>query len=93
MGHLVDFYCRHCRYEEKDVGVGQGRAPTPFLRLFSCPNCHSFGSCWIEDGKTPRCSWCYHDAVVLVADDAAGLPCPKCGEPAKLTHRSGDTWE
>ncbi|MDA8360470.1 MAG: hypothetical protein M0Z44_00490 [Gammaproteobacteria bacterium] len=92
MGHLVDFRCPYCRYEEKDVAVGHGRAAVPFLKLFSCPSCHSFGSCWIEEGKIPRCSWCYHDAVTLVADDAPGLACPKCGEPAKLNHRPDDTW-
>ncbi len=93
MGHLVDFHCRYCRYEEKDVAVGHGRTAVPVLRLFSCPNCHSFGSCWVEEGQSPRCSFCYHDAVTLLADDTTMLACPKCGERAKVTQRSADTWE
>lgn len=93
MGHLADFACRRCHYEEHDIAIGHGRHATPFLVLFSCPSCHSIGSNWIGDGGTLRCGFCYNDAVTMLADDATAVTCPKCQEPGRLTHRPAETWE
>ncbi|HEX9625841.1 MAG TPA: hypothetical protein VGA00_02760 [Acidiferrobacterales bacterium] len=92
MGGFVDFYCRHCRYAETDIGVGRGREEFPFLRLFRCDNCKSVGSTWVHENRIPRCSVCYHDAVTLLADDTRKLNCPKCGDPAEFVAKEG-SWE
>ncbi|WP_298135461.1 hypothetical protein [Acidiferrobacter sp.] len=93
MGHTVDFVCRACRYEERDLAVGHGRQPEPCLRLFHCDNCHSVGSTWLGAGRIARCSFCYHEAITLLADDAAGTPCPKCHAPGTFVHRRDQSWE
>ncbi len=93
MGHKVDFACRACRYEERDLGVGRGRRPWPVLRLFRCDNCRSVGSAWVDEGGLARCSLCYHDDIVLLPDDAASVACPKCEERGVFTHHLGETWE
>lgn len=93
MGHKVDFACRACRYEERDLGVGRGRRPEPALRLFQCGNCRSIGSAWVGGGFVPRCSLCYHDDIALFADDVLAVACPKCGGPGVFTHRHEETWE
>lgn len=93
MGHKADFRCFGCRYEENDLAVGRGRRPGPYLRLFRCDNCHSIGSTWIEEGKTPRCSFCYHDEVKLLPDDVTLVECPKCEQRGTIVHRRDDTWE
>ncbi len=93
MGHKVDFLCRACHYEERDLGVGCGRRPQPCLRLFRCDNCHSIGSTWVGAGGIPRCSLCYHDAITLLADDVMGVACPKCAAPGTFAHHREDVWE
>lgn len=93
MGHQADFQCLGCRYEEKDLAVGHGRRPSPYLRLFRCDHCHSVGSTWIEEGKTPRCSLCYHDEPTLLPDDVGAVDCPKCQKRAAFTQRREATWE
>ncbi len=93
MGHFADFRCRGCRYEEVDLGVGHGRKPTPVLKLFRCDHCHSVGSTWVQEGRVTRCSFCYHDEPVLLADDVTALACPKCQAPGVVTHRRDATWE
>lgn len=92
MGWFVDFRCRHCRYEELDIGVGRGRNEFPFLVLFRCDNCKTVGSTWVYENRLPICSHCYHDAVMVLPDDTVCVNCPKCGEPATLTRQEG-TWE
>ncbi len=93
MGHKVDFVCRACRYEERDLGVGRGRRPWPVLRLFRCDNCHSVGSAWVDEDGVARCSLCYHDDIALLADDITSVTCPKCTERGVFTHHPGETWE
>ncbi len=67
--------------------------PVPYLRLFSCDNCHSVGSTWVDDATTPRCSLCYHDGIQLLADDAETSVCPKCGERGAFIHHRDQIWE
>jgi len=55
MGGYVDFRCKHCRYEETDMGVGQGINPSPRLALFRCIKCKSTGSTWVKENEIPRC--------------------------------------
>lgn len=92
MGLIVRYHCPHCRYEEPDLGVGAGVAPHPRLQLFRCDNCHSVGSTWLTLERVPRCSFCYHDAVTLLPDDAPGVVCPKCGEPGRFERQDGE-WQ
>lgn len=92
MGWFVDFKCSYCRYEEIGLGVGRGQHPFPFLALFSCANCKSIGSTWVDENKVPRCGACYHEGVTLLADDVRRVDCPKCGEPAIITRGEG-VWE
>jgi hypothetical protein len=93
MGHKVDFLCRACRYEERDLGVGCGRRPEPCLRLFHCDNCHSIGSTWVGAGKIARCSLCYDDAIAPLDDDVVAVDCPKCGGPGVFVHHHDEVWE
>ena len=93
MGHKADFHCFGCRYEEKDLAIGRGRRPSPYLSLFRCDHCHSIGSTWIEEAKKPRCSFCYHDAPTLLAEDVTVVDCPRCEQRGTIVHRRGETWE
>lgn len=93
MGHRADFICHRCHYEERDIAIGHGRQPLPFLALFSCSNCHSVGSSWVGGERPVRCSFCYDEAITILADDTTAVACPKCQEPAYLTHRFDDVWE
>ncbi|MDH3513408.1 MAG: hypothetical protein OEM83_00870 [Gammaproteobacteria bacterium] len=92
MGSFVDFKCKFCRYEEYGIGVGRGKAEMPFLSLYRCNHCHTIGSTWIHEGKIPRCSNCYDDAISILPDDARRVSCPKCGEPAVITPKEG-SWD
>lgn len=92
MGHFVDFHCSFCKYEETNLGVGRGRVEFPFLKLYRCDNCKTIGSTWIYENRLPRCAGCYHDAIMLLDDDAQRVNCPKCGEPARLKPRDGE-WQ
>lgn len=90
MGRFARFYCPHCRYEEADLGYGAGREPFPFLVLFRCDNCHSIGSTWVYENKTPRCSLCYHDELSVFVEPPARVGCPKCGEPSGFETLDGE---
>ena len=92
MGGFVDFACKHCRYEENDIGVGRGKREFPYLVLYRCDNCHSIGSAWVHENRAPLCTLCYHDDLTLLPDDTRSVNCPKCGEPAGLTPKEG-RWE
>jgi hypothetical protein len=92
MGGFVDFRCKHCRYEETDIGVGKGKHPFPYLALFRCPKCKSTGSTWIKENEIPRCGLCYEEGVTLLPDDTTRIDCPRCGKPALFAPREG-SWE
>lgn len=92
MGSFVQFKCNYCKYEEADLGVGNGRDPVRFLALFNCDNCKSVGSTWVHENQIPRCSLCYHDAITLFPSDIKKISCPKCGEPASFSPKEGG-WE
>jgi hypothetical protein len=92
MGGFVDFRCRYCEYEELEIPLGHGRQPVPFLALFSCDSCKSVGSTWVQPGRDPVCSHCYHDKVTMFEDAPQTLDCPKCGEQGKLAPAEG-SWE
>lgn len=92
MGFFVDLKCSACKYEETSLGVGRGKNPTPFLALFRCDRCKSIGSTWVQDGRNPRCSLCYHDAVTILPDDTRSVDCPKCGKPARIAVSEG-SWD
>jgi len=92
MGRFVDFRCKHCRYEETDIGVGKGKNPSPCLALFRCTRCRSTGSTWVKENETPRCGLCYEEGVTLLPDDTTRIDCPRCGQPAQFTPKEG-SWE
>jgi hypothetical protein len=92
VGGFVEFRCKHCRYEETDIGVGKGRNPSPFLALFRCAKCKSVGSTWIKEHETPRCGVCYEEGVTLLPDDTTRIDCPRCGKPAQFAPKEG-VWE
>jgi len=92
MGGFVDYRCRHCRTEIEDIPVGRGRQASPYLALFRCVRCKTVGSTWIENNQPARCGTCYEEGVELLPDDTTRITCPKCGEPANLTPKTG-SWE
>ncbi|HEU5337935.1 MAG TPA: hypothetical protein VFU39_01485 [Sulfuricaulis sp.] len=92
MGSFVSFKCKFCQYEEPNLGVGCGKAEMPFLSLYRCNHCHTIGSTWIHEGKIPRCSNCYDEAIVILPDNSRRVNCPKCGEPAVITSKEG-SWD
>jgi len=92
VGGFVDFSCKHCRYEQPDIGVGRGKRAYPYLALLRCAGCKCIGSTWIYEDGVAKCGICYHDAPVLLPDDTRQLDCPRCGKPATLTPKEG-SWE
>ncbi len=92
MGTFVDFKCRFCGYAETDIGLGRGKSEFPFLGLYVCANCNTFGSTWIFETQTPRCSVCYHAEIMILPDETRRVTCPKCGETAVITPKE-TTWE
>lgn len=92
MGGFVDFRCKHCRYEETEIGVGRGKQSFPRLALFRCTKCKSTGSTWVKENEPARCGICYEEGVALLPDDTTGIECPRCGKPAQFTPREG-SWE
>lgn len=92
MGHIVDFQWPYYKYAEHDLGVGRGKSAFPFLALFRCDSCKTIGSTWVRENQIPRCSNCYHDAVIVLPDDATRVGCPRRGEVARITRKEG-AWE
>jgi len=92
MGGYVDFRCKHCRYEETDIGVGKGKNPSLRLSLFRCIKCKSTGSTWVKENEVPRCGACYEEGVPLLPDDTTHIDCPRCGKPAQFVPKEG-SWE
>ncbi|MCR4300624.1 MAG: hypothetical protein NUV51_03365 [Sulfuricaulis sp.] len=92
MGIYVGIKCKFCQYQEASIGVGRGQAEMPYLALYRCDHCHTIGSTWIHEGKIPRCSNCYDDAIGILPNDTRRVNCPKCGEPAAITPKEG-VWE
>jgi hypothetical protein len=92
VGGFVAYRCKHCRYEESEIGIGKGKNPFPFLALFRCNKCKSVGSTWIQEHSTPRCGLCYEEGVTLLPDDTTHIDCPRCGKPAQFTPMEG-SWE
>ena len=92
MGGFVDFRCKHCRYEETEIGVGRGKQPFPRLSLFRCTKCKSTGSTWVRENELPRCGICDEEGVALLPEEATRIECPRCGKPAQFTPREG-SWE
>jgi len=92
MGGYVDFRCKHCRYEETDIGVGKGKNPSPRLVLFRCIKCKSTDSTWVKENEMPRCGLCYEEGVTLLPDDTTHIDCPRCGKPAQFVIKEG-IWE
>ncbi len=92
MGSFVAFKCKFCQYEEPGIGVGRGKADTPWLALYRCNHCLTIGSAWIDNGKIPRCASCYDDAIVILPNNTRRMNCPKCGESAMITLKEG-SWD
>ena len=92
MGGFVDYRCKHCGYEETDIGVGRGRTPFPYLALYRCTKCKTVGGIWIQENEPPRCGACYEVGVTILPDDARRVECPRCGRPAQFTSKEG-SWE
>lgn len=92
MGSFITYQCKHCRYEENEIGVGRGRNPFPYLALCCCSRCKTVGSTWIQDNQPARCGVCYDAGVTLLPDDTTRIDCPRCGRPANVTPAAG-SWE
>ena len=92
MGEFVDFLCRFCGYRESDIPLGRGRKSSAELKLFSCPNCKSVGSTWVEAEGEVLCGLCYHPDIRLMSPVPAVVDCPRCGEPARVRVKEG-RWE
>ena len=89
MGSFVGFMCKFCQYQEPSIGLGFGKAASPFLALYRCHHCNAIGSTWIHENKTPLCSQCYDEALTILPDDTRYVNCPKCGEQGMIVPKEG----